>query len=275
VAEPLVRNDEQLNGAIPTVLIPGTKRTVLGSYVWKEHRWRIIWNRMHYRPLDETFHDFLINLMRGTLGKDWVVQQAELAPGERHVVARWLDAFKNIPNSPLRIGDGVYVPSGQMRSALSFAYDLYLLQIDNKLPESLIARLRDRVAFQGARYEVAIASIFVRADFDITLLDASIKNTKHCEFVAKHKVSNNRLSVEAKSRVRRGVLNQPGSFDEDKDVKGDVRGLYVRSPKRHVTNRSSSSLTRICPRTACPRLRGQCERSRSSRFLGWSRSRRC
>ena len=83
------------------------------------------------------------------------------------------------------------------------AYDLYFLQLANKLPDSLIDRLRDMDSFQGARYEVAIAATFARADFDIDLLDERVKKEKH-----------------------RGVLNQPGVFDENKDLRGDVRGLY-------------------------------------------------
>jgi hypothetical protein len=143
-----------------------------------------------------------------------------------YVVARWLDAFKDLANSPLRIGKGVYVPSGPMRAALGLAYDLYFLQLVNKLPRSLIERLRDPVGFQGARYEVAIASTFARADFDIELLDEKVKKEKHCEFVAKHKRTGTEVYVEAKSRVRPGVLNEAGAFDETKVVKAGARQLY-------------------------------------------------
>jgi hypothetical protein len=102
VVEAAPPNNEELNGAIPSEIVPGTKRLTLKSYVWKGYRWRIIWNGMHYGPLAETFHDFLIVLMRGTFGKDWSRTQDELTPESRHVVARWLDAFKDLANSPLR-----------------------------------------------------------------------------------------------------------------------------------------------------------------------------
>src|SRR5205807_69563 len=81
------------------------------------------------------------------------------------------------------------------------------------------------ISFQGARHEIAVAAIFARADFEITLLDEAIKKEKHCEFIAKHKRTGTEVYVEAKSRRRKGVLNEPGVFD-DSNIRGDVFGLY-------------------------------------------------
>jgi hypothetical protein len=196
------------------------------SFVWKGHRWRTIWNRLFYRPLNETLHDFLIGLMKGTLTKEWVETQEGLPAAQRHVIMRWLEELKGLAISPLRLAKGVYVPSGPIRAALGLAYDLYFLQLVNKVPESLVDRLRDPVAFQGARYEIAIAATFARAGFEIELLDEKVKKEKHCEFIAKHKRTGTEVYVEAKSRVRPGVLNAPGEFDETKVVKAGVRQLY-------------------------------------------------
>src|SRR5437773_953757 len=52
--DPTPPKEKELNGVIPSGVIPGTKKVILKSYVWKNHRWRIIWNGMHYRPLAET-----------------------------------------------------------------------------------------------------------------------------------------------------------------------------------------------------------------------------
>ncbi len=108
---------------------------------------------------------------------------------------------------------------------LSLAYDLYWLQLFHKLPKSLEKRLRDREAFQGARYEILIAATFARAGFDIQLLDETVKAAKHCEFIATHKLTRTQVYVEAKSRRRPGVLHQPGTFTKD-DVMGDLFRLY-------------------------------------------------
>jgi SEC-C motif len=224
--DPTPPSNEELNGAVPAEVVPGTKHLMMKSFVWKGHRWRAIWNGLYYRPLAETFHDFLTGLMRGTFTKDWTDAQDAVPTEQRHVVARWLEEFKDLAASPLRLAKGVYVPSGPIRAALGLAYDLYFLQLVNKLPPSLVHRLRDPVAFQGARYEAAIAAIFAHAGFDIELLDEKVKKEKHCEFIAKHKRTGTEVYVEAKSRVRPGVLNAPGTFDDTKEVRAGVRQLY-------------------------------------------------
>jgi hypothetical protein len=226
---PVPPTDDELNGVAPAGLVPGTKRHMMKSFVWRGHRWRAIWNRLHYRPVTETFHDFLVGLMKGTLTKEWMEAQEALPQPQQHVVVRWLDEiarFKRLPDNPLHLGKNMYVATGVVNAALSLAYDLYFLQLVNKLPTSLVDRLRDRVQFQGARYEVAIAASFVRAGFEIELLDEIVKKEKHCEFIAKHKHTHTEAYVEAKSRVRPGVLNEAGTFDEAATVKAGVRQLY-------------------------------------------------
>jgi hypothetical protein len=42
---------------------------LMPSFVWKDHRWRVVWNRLHYRRKTETFHEFLANLDNLTFGK--------------------------------------------------------------------------------------------------------------------------------------------------------------------------------------------------------------
>jgi SEC-C motif len=226
---PLPPTDDELNGVAPAGVVPGTKHHMMKSFVWRGYRWRAIWNRLHYRPVTETFHDFLIGLMKGTLTREWEEAQEALPQPQQHVVVRWLieiARFKRLPNNPLQLGRNVYVATGVVNAALSLAYDLYFLQLVNKLPASLVDRLRDRVQFQGARYEIAIAATFVRAGFEIELLDEVVKKEKHCEFIAKHRQTNTEVYVEAKSRVRPGVLNEAGTFDETKTVKAGVRQLY-------------------------------------------------
>jgi hypothetical protein len=53
-----------------------------------------------------------------------------------------------------------------------------------------------------------------------------VKGEKHCEFIAKHRRTGTEVYVEAKSRVRPGVLNEVGTFDDTKVVKAGVRQLY-------------------------------------------------
>ena len=197
----------------------------MGNFVANGQRWRAIWSTFHFRELSETFHEFLVSLAYSTLGDQWVKDQVQLPTDQRHVVVNWFEALHNLHQFTPKTAKGGYIVSGPAHAAIAFAYDLYFLQLVNKLPHSLVDRLRDPVSFQGARYEVSIAAVFAHADFEITLLDEAIKKDKHCEFIARHKRTGTEVYVEAKSRRRRGVLNEPGTF-ADTNIKGDVFGLY-------------------------------------------------
>jgi hypothetical protein len=64
-------------------------------------------------------------------------------------------------------------------------------------------RLRNQDRFSGARYEVFVASTFVRAGFDIAFENEDDRSTTHCEFVATYRATVQRFSVEAKRREGR------------------------------------------------------------------------
>src|ERR1700722_1670668 len=93
---------------------------------------------------------------------------------------------------------------------LHLAYDLYALDHNAELQNKLLARLRNRDQFTGARYEVYVAATFIRAGFDIEFENEDDGSTTHCEFTATHRRTLKRFSVEAKrregSRVRIGTL---------------------------------------------------------------------
>jgi SEC-C motif len=209
------------------VTLGGTRTEIPSSFIFDGKRFRILWNRLHWSPQEQTFHEFLDYLVLQTLNRQWFNNQAGLPAAERHVVFSWRRALLDLLKTPATTPDGGWVMTGPITAYLCFAYDLYWLQLIHRLPRTLERRLRDREAFQGARYEVAIGAIFARAGFEIELLDETVKSIKHCEFVATHKRTRTRVHVEAKSRRRPGVLNQPGIFDAATHVKGDIFGLYT------------------------------------------------
>ncbi len=120
--------------------------------------------------------------------------------------------------------------TGSIAALMQFGYDLLCLQQKDKLPSALVERLRNHATFQGARYEVAAAAVMMRAGFDIELLDDGAAAAKHCEFIATQRSTGIQIGIEAKSRVRHGVLNTPGVFE----YSGDWRGLenLVRKAKK-------------------------------------------
>lgn len=107
-----------------------------------------------------------------------------------------------------------------MKALQVLADDIYQLAHVTDIPAKLLARLRDPEHFQGARYEILAASLFARCGFEIEFItDTSKRNP---EFFARKE--GERIAMEAKSRVRAGVLNRRGEFD--KDAPAEIKRLY-------------------------------------------------
>jgi hypothetical protein len=200
---------------------------------------RILGDQLHIRPGAETFHEFLVALVQWTLGVDWWKHQIKTPHPNRHVAVHWkfalTNALKRAAISPERSRTGkrfVADASGPAWALLSFGFDLYCLLARNNLPDFLIQRLRRNRSFQGARYEVAVASIMTRADYDVEFLDDHEQDEKHCEFIAIHRPSRLKVAVEAKSRVRRGALHEKGEFAYSRDVRGIAKLLRHASRQR-------------------------------------------
>lgn len=193
------------------------------SVIWDGHRCRAVFNTLHYRPLEETFHEFLISIVQRTFGETWWKQQIHMPEKDRHIVVKWNYTFADLTKaSPKDTSGPPYAApgNGPVWALLSLGYDLFCLQAKNKLPEFIVERLGKNVSFQGARYEVAVAAIMMRSGFDLRFLDGTEKSEKHCEFIATHRKQKIKVGVEAKSRKRRGAVHEPGSFSQSEDARG-------------------------------------------------------
>jgi hypothetical protein len=64
--------------------------------LWNGQRFVAIWNKLIIRPATETFHEFLIEVpLKGTFGETWYQgEMAKATEAERHIVVRWLKAFR-------------------------------------------------------------------------------------------------------------------------------------------------------------------------------------
>ena len=202
--------------------------TFQGGRVWA------IGSRLYpNRPPNETFHEFLIHVLRETLGEPWRAEQAALPERDRHLVLRCSEAYAKWktdnadPEVLQREGRFGAFPNGWVQAFISLAWDVATLIHASNLPEALINRLRDARAYQGARYETAVAAIFARLNFEIEFLDENedLRSEKHVEFVATHRPSGQKIAVEAKSRHRAGVLNEEGEQDAADPLKGDMRAV--------------------------------------------------
>jgi hypothetical protein len=193
-------------------------------------RVRAVGSLLSFRPLDETFHEFTIDLLRYTLGRKWLKRQRKLPETDRHFIARcytkhleWRERNKTEGN---REGNryGAF-PDGWTRSLFSLAYDIYCLRHRATLPQRLINRLGSTDQYQGARYEIAISAMFTRLGFEIEFLDSKKYSGRRCEFIATHPVKSVSVAVEAKSRHRRGVIHFSGESTETDRLKGDIASL--------------------------------------------------
>jgi SEC-C motif len=188
---------------------------------------RIVWNKIHSRPKDETFHAFIVNVLKWTVGKKWYEAQVAMPATERHVIMKWVYAWHELMEKiqPLNLSPTDRImPTGDVRELMALASDVYHLQLVHELPRRLTDRLRSYDQFQGARYEVAVAGSLVRSGFEIEWIEEKAK--KHHEFNAKHKVTQEVIAVETKSRHRSGTLHQKGEVPDFTKMNADISSLY-------------------------------------------------
>lgn len=206
--------------------------------VWEGRKFFAIGSRLYPdRPLEQTFSEFLLTVLRQTLGAEWWQAQEELPDADRHFIKECWDGYRrwrkdqSVEANEQAKGVWATAPSGWTQALALLAWDIATLIHAAELPEDLLARLKDRTQYQGARYEIATAAIFARLDCEIDFLDAKpeLRSTKHAEFIATHRPSGIAVAVEAKSRHRAGVINHAGEYDEIRAVRGDVRGLFEKA----------------------------------------------
>lgn len=215
-----------------------------------EHQGRKVWaigSRVYLdRPARETFHEFLLHVLRGTLGEGWRARQASAK--DAHFLLRCFDEYHSWASAHAKIvppAKGVWSaqPNGWAQYLRSLAWDIATLihACPGELPDRLVDRLRNNVEYQSARYEIAVAALFARLDCEIEFLDEddALRGKRRVEFVATHRPSRQQVAVEAKSRRRSGVLNEPGEFDESDALRGDaraVRRLFVQALRKDVAD---------------------------------------
>lgn len=191
-----------------------------------------------------TFHEFLIHILKETVGLDWLREQAFLPKEKRHFISICLQKLgewisKNEKTAE-RINNGEVwgaKPDGYSKSLLLLAFDVCSLVHTHKLPKQLLERLKNRDLYQGARYEIAIAAVFARLNCDIEFTNEDSK-IKHCEFIATHKPTNSSLAVEVKSKHRSGILHQIGlpSPLEKLLSAGAIKRLFNNALKQNPKN---------------------------------------
>lgn len=184
-------------------------------------------NELHWSPAWRTFPDFLNDYLKRRLGSAWGQKELDKPADQQHPLVRLFVRMSTTWNAQERDVDGLFkaVPSGPMLSWLGVAYDVYILRHHDALQDRLVARLKNSQQFQGARHELFVAAMFIRAGFTLAYENERAGERRHPEFIATHSGSGLLVAVEAKSRHRRGVLGTPGQPSIEATTRADVKGL--------------------------------------------------
>lgn len=180
---------------------------------FKGKKFVAVGNQLTYSNKWKTFIDFLVDYPSIMLGSDWGMSEMKKPHEERHQIINWYVEMCHFQKRQKVDEGGLYaaIPNGSFLAYILLAYDLYLLRHHSAIQEDIIRRLKTTDQFQGARYELLTASTCIRAGFSIEYEDEKDHSRSHVEFIATHKITGQKICVEAKSRHRKGVLGQPGT----------------------------------------------------------------
>jgi hypothetical protein len=155
-----------------------------------------------------TFHDFLCAYIVDVLGRDWFRAEAVKTPDQRHPILGWHERLMALSKAqPAAEGEIKQILlTGAVSAYLTLAYDLYTLEHNSDqaqtpgIQDRLLRRLKRRDQFVGARYEIRIATMFLRAGFDLTWEDETDRSKTHSEFTATYRMTGKSFWVECKMR---------------------------------------------------------------------------
>ncbi len=190
--------------------------------------------------IELSFYDILSNVAIETLGTDWMEEQGKLSVEKRSYLYKTIAFLAS--NSALekvviyngkKTGKIIQSNAGFSKDFLTLAFDIFCLRNENSLPKEIIDRLKVTEQYQGARYEIAIAAIFVRLGYELEWISDKEMITKHPEFIAR--LDDQEIYIEAKSRHIKGVQNVSGSFDLEKALGGaGSGGLLYKALQKNI-----------------------------------------
>ncbi len=160
-----------------------------------------------------TFHDFLVDYIKLSIGSAWGNEELKKPYENRHPLIKIYNKICDYQKSFVKTSGQVHSApfTGAVSAYMWLAYNLYIIAHNAELHQRLIKRLRHPEQFPGAYYETYIAAIFIKAGFLLEFENEEDKTTSHCEFIATHKETGNKYSVEAKYRHRKNFISSQGS----------------------------------------------------------------
>jgi len=185
------------------------------SAEFQGYKFVVVGNKVVYQPKEKAqfFTDILLTFVPNTFGKEWFEAEVAKPRGTRHPAFEARYKAMSYMNAQPRDAQGVYKAqmTGPMLAYFTFAYDLFTVEDNGRLDARLLDRLKNSDQFQGARHELFAEATCLRAGFSIEHEDETDGSMRHAEFTAIHNASGQRVSVEAKSKHRPGILGYPGA----------------------------------------------------------------
>jgi hypothetical protein len=213
-------------------------------------------NNIYALETREYFGDFLRDYVVIVFGDEWWKEEIAKAEAERHPIAQWWEeSIRYMSTQPLQPDSSHRgVPSGVVAAFMAFAYDLYVVSQVDGLDDLLLNRLKNTGLFQGARHELFAEATCIRAGFTIEREDEQDGSRRHAEFTALHKASGQRISVEAKSKHRPGLLGQPGQPEPHDRIRLRFGGLINDAVRKNPAHPLVIFLDTNLPFRAADRL---------------------
>ena len=143
------------------------------------------------------YSDFLIDFLPNVLEKTWCREEVSKPIEDQHPIIQFFSLAVQAKKSQKPNADGFYEATAPMAAYLNIAYHLHLVKHNGRLDSELLRRLKHPDLFQGARHELFAEATCLRANFSILHENERDGNTKHAEFVAIHKETKEKISVEA------------------------------------------------------------------------------
>jgi hypothetical protein len=220
-ANEFIRKKQQgLGKPIIQQKVNGYQIVMVGSKMCPSKTWKV-------------FSDFLSHYMIEILTKEWIKSE-RLKPNEQqHPIIEWQNKCDDYHKKFAKgNGEVISIPfNGAVLCYLGLAYSIYLLEhnvgSNNSEVKRLINDLKDKKQFQGAYYEVIIMNCFIRAGFEINLIEQTSQGPKRCDFDAISKKTGEKYSVEVRMKGVSGLL---GKDDSD----GAPKDSYLFSIKKYV-----------------------------------------
>jgi len=244
----MAREIEKINATSEAQRIQRQRQQGLGKPIisteFEGQRLVAVKNRLLHSKRWLTFQDFLFDYIGTALGATWGNKELKKPPDAQHPIITWYVKACDYQRTLTKEANKVHTApmTGAVAAFLHLAYDLYALDHNADLQDKLLARLRNHDQFSGARYEVFVASTFVRAGFDIAFENEDDGNTTHCEFVATYRATGQRFSVEAKRRE--GARFRIGRLFNDAILKhaNHKRVIFIDTNMRDEAKDSSPPL---------------------------------